>query len=43
MGIIDRSDKPDSARSLFSKHRRELISADRIACNDTMAWVLGGR
>jgi hypothetical protein len=29
-----------SSRSLFSKHKRELIAANRIACNDTMAWVL---
>jgi hypothetical protein len=29
-----------SSRSLFSKHKLELIAANRIACNDTMAWVL---
>jgi hypothetical protein len=29
-----------TSRSLFSKYKRELIAANRIACNDTMAWVL---
>jgi len=38
-GLIDK-DKADSARSLFAKHRRELIAANWIACNETMAWIL---
>lgn len=39
LGLLDK-DKPDSSRSLFSKSRRELIAANRIACNETMAWTL---
>jgi hypothetical protein len=39
VGLID-PDKPDSARALFSKHKLELISADHVACNETMAWLL---
>jgi len=29
-----------SARALFSNNKRELIVANRIACNETMAWIL---
>jgi hypothetical protein len=39
VGLLGK-DRPDSERALFSKYRRELIVADRIACNDTMAWLL---
>src|SRR5262245_61695617 len=39
-GLIDKNAKPDSARSLFSKYKLELIAANRIACNDTMAWSI---
>ena len=39
-GLIDRGKKPDSARSLMSRHRFRLIAADWIACNDTMAWII---
>ena len=28
------------SRSKFGKYKLELIAGDRIACNDTMAWVL---
>jgi hypothetical protein len=38
MGLLDK-DKPDSARSIFSRHRLELIAANHVACSDTMAWV----
>ena len=38
-GLID-ADKDHSARTLFAKYRRELIAANRIACNDTMAWIV---
>jgi hypothetical protein len=38
-GLLERG-KPDSVRSMFSKHKLDLISANWIACNDTMAWVL---
>jgi hypothetical protein len=39
IGLLDR-DKDDSARSLFSKYKRELIAANWLACNETMAWTL---
>ena len=31
---------PPTARSLFSKHRRELIVANHIACDATHAWMI---
>ncbi len=31
---------PPNARSLFSKHKRELIAANRIACDDRFAWTV---
>jgi hypothetical protein len=45
LGLIDKDQKPDHARSLFSRHRRELIAANWISCDETMAWTLkqGGR
>jgi hypothetical protein len=39
-GLIDPKEKPDAARSLFSKHRRELIAANKVACNETTAWIV---
>ena len=39
IGLLDK-DKPKSASALFSKHKRELIAADKVACNETMAWTL---
>ena len=38
-GLID-PDKAKSASALFSKYRRELIAADRIACNDDLVWIV---
>jgi hypothetical protein len=38
MGLIDLA-KPDSARTLFNKHRRELIAANRIACEGDWTWL----
>jgi len=38
-GLID-PEKKDSARSLFSKYRRELIAANRIACHNDLVWPL---
>ena len=41
MGLIESADaKSKAARSLFNKYKLALITADWIACNDTMAWVL---
>ena len=37
-GLLDR-EKPDSVRAMFSKQRLALIAANRIACNETMAWI----
>jgi hypothetical protein len=39
-GLIDPAARQDSARALLSKYRRELIAANWIACNDTMAWIV---
>jgi hypothetical protein len=39
IGLLDK-DKPKSASALFSKHRRELIAANKVACNETIAWTL---
>ena len=39
-GIIDPKDRPDSARNLFNKYRRELIAANWIATNEASAWTL---
>jgi hypothetical protein len=39
-GLIEPTAKPNSARSLFSQNKLRLIGANRIACNDTMAWIL---
>ena len=39
-GLIDPEAKPASARSLFSRHKLELIKANHVACNETMAWIV---
>jgi hypothetical protein len=39
-GLIDPASKPDSARAKLSKYKLELIVANRIAANETMAWIL---
>jgi len=33
-------DKPGADKSLWSKYRRELIAANRIACNERIAWTI---
>jgi hypothetical protein len=38
-GLLDDT-KGHSARTLFAKHRRELIAANRIACTDASVWVI---
>jgi AAA domain len=40
LGLLDPGSKPDSARSLLSKHRRELIQCNLVACHDDMTWLL---
>jgi hypothetical protein len=37
LGMIDR-EKPNSARSLFNRWRRELVSAHRIGCEGDVSW-----
>jgi AAA domain len=38
-GLLDQS-KPTSARSLFSKYKRELIAHNLIACNNDLVWLV---
>jgi hypothetical protein len=40
MSLLDLAGKPDAARSLFSRHKRNLIAANWIACSEELAWVL---
>lgn len=40
LGLIDTEAKAHSARTLFSKFRRELIAANRIACEEDWSWLL---
>jgi hypothetical protein len=40
LGLID-PDKPHSARTLFNKFRRELVAANRIACEGDFSWLIG--
>jgi hypothetical protein len=39
VGLLDQ-DKDHSARTLFSKYKRQLIAANWLACNETIAWTL---
>jgi hypothetical protein len=38
LGLIDRGAKPDVARALFSRHRRELVACNLVACDDDWSW-----
>jgi hypothetical protein len=38
--LIDKDEKPDSARAMFSKYRLELITNDLVVCVGDMAWRL---
>jgi RecA-family ATPase len=38
LGLIDTKAKPDSARSMFSKYRRELVSKYRVGCEGDWSW-----
>jgi AAA domain len=40
LGLIDPEAKPASARTLFAKYRRELVAANRIACEGKLSWIL---
>jgi hypothetical protein len=37
-GLIDPA-KPDSARTLLNRHKRELIAHNLIACNEDLVWL----
>jgi hypothetical protein len=39
-GLLDR-DRPNPSRSAFHKYRVELIERNWIACNETLAWLIG--
>ena len=36
----DPKQKPDSARAMFSRYRRELVAAARIACDGDLTWLI---
>jgi hypothetical protein len=38
MRLIDPDARPDSARSLFSRHRKNLVVSNLIACDGDFAW-----
>lgn len=38
MGLVDPT-KADSARTLFNKHRRELIAENHVVCDNELAWL----
>jgi hypothetical protein len=40
LGLIDPEARPDSARALFSKFRRELVAANLIACEEDWSWIV---
>ena len=40
LGLLDPKAKPDSARTLFNKYRRELIGANMVACQGNLTWTL---
>jgi hypothetical protein len=39
-GLLDR-DRENSARSLFSKYKLQLVTRNWVASNETMAWTIG--
>jgi hypothetical protein len=38
LGLIDTKAKPDSARSMFSKYRTQLVSKYRVGCDGDWSW-----
>lgn len=40
IGLLDLAGKPDAARALFSRHRRELVECNVIACDFEFAWKI---
>jgi hypothetical protein len=39
-GLVDIHGKPDSARTLMNTFRRDLVAAERIACEGDLQWLL---
>lgn len=39
LGLIDPQAKPNSARALFSKNKRELVAAHRVFCDGEVTWI----
>ena len=39
LGLIDTEANAHSARTLFAKFRRELVAANRIACEGEFSWL----
>jgi AAA domain len=40
LGLVDIDSKAHSARTLLSKYRRELVTANRVACGGDLTWRL---
>jgi hypothetical protein len=40
VGLLDRDKPTNQVRAVWSKYRLELIAANRIACDNTMAWTI---
>ena len=40
LGVLDPERNAHSARTLFAKHRRELVAANRVACEGDLSWTL---
>jgi hypothetical protein len=40
VGLIDPAGNPHNARTLFARHKLELITRNWIGCDETTAWVL---
>jgi hypothetical protein len=38
-GLLDPA-KPDSMRTLFNKHKRDLIAAGYVTCNGEKVWLV---
>jgi hypothetical protein len=40
LGLLDREKPANRVSALWSKYRLELIAANRVACDSTMAWTI---
>jgi hypothetical protein len=39
-GLLDKGQREDSARSLFSKYKRELIACNLVTCRNELVWLV---